>query len=101
MGIIRVSGILCLKGIFLERASLGVEMLINQTSSDAAASFLQSGHVRGWPFGCKRSRSRSKMDRMISIRSRTRLAVSRQNFIRLRTASNLYAWHARINRNGS
>ena len=67
---------------------------------DAAASFLQSGHVHGWPFGYIRSRSRSKMDHMISIRSRTRLAVSRQNFIRLRTVSN-YAWHARINRNGS
>ena len=67
--------------------------------SDAAASFLQSGHVHGWPFGYKRSRSGSKMDRMISIRSRTRLAVSRQKFIRLRTVSN-YAWHACINRNG-
>ena len=42
----------------------------------------------------------SRMDRMISIRSHTRLAVSRQNFTRLRTVSN-YAWHARINRNGS
>ena len=44
------------------------------------------------------------MDRMISIRSRTRLAVSRQNFNTVTDGHEIiYAievWHARINRNG-